>query len=128
MQTNPLEQVLEEYSKTRSELGITLRDGSYIKGMVKDYDGYVILLDGVPDTIVYRHSILKLAAAGAGPQRRTAPAPEKRVTPPRKEPSGRPSKPRPENPPVKEPAASQGGLGVMGEAMLRWLERQKGGE
>jgi len=141
MLVNPLEQTLEQYMRDRSELGITLRDGSFIKGKVKDYDGYVILIEGSPDTVVYRHSVLKLAEAGAAmPERQTRPerqarperparpqAPDRQPRPARVQPP-RVQQKRPEKPVHSGQNESHDGMGTMGEAMMKWLKSQKGGE
>ena len=125
MHVNALDQMLEEYQGGQTDVSITLRDGTVVSGKVKDFDGYVVLLTGGPEQMLYRHSILKLSKAGVVERER--PAPRTRPTPAPRKPQPRP-RPERERQPAKAPAAKAEGFGTLGDAMQKWLESQKSGE
>ncbi len=122
MHVNAIDQMLEEYQGGQTDVSITLRDGTVVQGKVKDFDGYVVLMAGGPEQMLYRHSILKLAKAGE--VQRERPAPRPRPEPARKQ----PPKPRPERQPAKAAQPKSEGFGTLGEAMQKWLESQKSSE
>jgi RNA chaperone Hfq len=125
MHVNALDQMLEEYNDGHTDVSFTLRDGTIVKGRVKDFDGYVILLTGEPEQILYRHSILKLSKA-APAMREKPTARLTRPVEPKKRVETRPRpRPKAEKPPVTPPAAKSEGFGTLGEAMQKWLESQK---
>ncbi len=134
--------MLEEYAGSKAEIGITLKDATLVKGYVKSFDGYVILMEGEPGELVYRHSILKLSSSAVAVQPQPAPAfrrPEapsampratmerkfQRPTEPRRK---LPPRPRPERQPESKREEKPGQLGTLGEEMMKWLKSQKGNE
>jgi RNA chaperone Hfq len=121
MQNNLVDQALEKHFQERSVVNITLRDNTTLQGRVKDYDAYVVLLDTRPDTVVYRHSVLKLEGEVHHKEIRPEPrAKEKRISRPPVRPSVKPV-------PKEEPAPSQSGFNPMAKELLKWLDSQKGG-
>ncbi|MBI5696709.1 MAG: RNA chaperone Hfq [Nitrospirae bacterium] len=147
MRTNQFDTALDELAAGKKDTSLTLKDGTTLTGRIKEFDGYVIVLEGEPMRMVYRHSILKLSEAVARKAERPAPRPaERQAQPqrpadrPRTAPSPRPRQDRPprERRPEQErrpaqPARMESpepptGSGTMGEAMLKWLKSQKGGE
>jgi len=143
MQTNLLDDVLERHLNDGSPVYLTLKDNTALKGAVKDYDSYVVMLGGERDSVVYRHSILKAADAAAHkvePKKEVRPpAPVQRAAPPRPAPQSRPQQerpPRPKRPPVRPtnvpqperaPEAQAPAMNPMAEKMAEWLKKQKGG-
>ena len=137
MQENALDRMLEKYAGNKAEIGITLKDATFLKGTVKSFDGYVILMEGEPGELIYRHSILKLSSpAAARPQpapaagRPEAPAMMERKfqrpeTAPRR---SAPARLRPERQPESKREEKPGHLGTLGEEMMKWLKSQKGNE
>jgi len=128
MNVNALDIALEEYLGKNTEVSVTLRDSAMCRGRIKDFDGYVILLSGEPDLILYRHSVLKLTEAVAP---RVHERVQEKVFQPRRQPP--PSKPPRKRPageqaarPPREQAEKPGQMGTLGEAMQKWLESQKG--
>ncbi|HLB25615.1 MAG TPA: RNA chaperone Hfq [Nitrospirota bacterium] len=128
MNVNALDIALEEYLGKNTEVSVTLRDSAMVRGRIKDFDGYVILLSGEPDLILYRHSVLKLTEAVAP---RVHERVQEKVFQPRRQPP--PSKPPRKRPageqaarPPREQAEKPGQMGTLGEAMQKWLESQKG--
>ena len=137
MQENALDRMLEEYAGNKAEIGITLKDATFLKGTVKSFDGYVILMEGEPGELIYRHSILKLSSPAAHLQPvQTAARPEApRAIAERKfqRPSAAPRRkapprPRPERQPESSREEKPGHLGTLGEEMMKWLKSQKGNE
>lgn len=131
MNVNALDIALEEYLGKNTEVSVTLRDSAMCRGRIKDFDGYVILLSGEPDLILYRHSVLKLTEAVA--PRVHERVQEKVFQPRRQQPQQPPSKPPRKRPageqaarPPREQAEKPGQMGTLGEAMQKWLESQKG--
>jgi RNA chaperone Hfq len=130
MNINALDSALEGFIQGGREVSITLRDNSTVSGKVKSFDAYVILLAGGQDTMVYRHSILKLTEKLAEmpkpehkPRTEERPAPHAKPSPP---PRKRPARVSAE--PAQQPreAASDKPLGTLGEAMQKWLKSQQG--
>ena len=138
MQENSLDRMLEEYAGKKAEVAITLKDATFIKGIVKSFDGYVVLMEGEPGELIYRHSILKLSSpAAAQPQpTQAAVRPEDaRAATERKfqRPAAAlwrkaPQRPRPERQPESKREEKPGHLGTLGEEMMKWLKSQKGNE
>lgn len=139
MHVNAIDQALEGYASDKTEVELTLKDGSVVRGVIKNFDGYVIFTDGGGSQMVYRHSLLKIAPAMAArvPDAQAQPAErprrerfqtkpdDRRNVQPQK--SNRPPKPRPqERRPQPQPQEESGHMGTMGEAMLEWLKSQKG--
>ena len=138
MQENSLDRMLEEYAGNKAEIGITLKDATFIKGIVKSFDGYVVLMEGEPGELIYRHSILKLSSpAAAQPQPAQAAvrpeaaraATERKFQRPAAAPRRKaPQRPRPERQPESKREEKPGHLGTLGEEMMKWLKSQKGNE
>jgi len=133
MNNNALDIVLEDFAAKGIEAAVTLRDGASLFGRIKRYDGYVILLEGNPEVMVYRHSILKFSektaeAVKPAPKPAEQPARPRRPSEPRRQ-SSAPRRQPPRSAPVsarEEPAKEPGSLSPMGEAMLKWLKSQQG--
>ena len=132
MQSNTLDELLEDFYKAGNDVSITLRDNTVVQGRVNNFDGYIILLTGEPEQLIYRHSILKVTAAIPASQPREArePRPRRQAAQPQ---PGRQPRPRPERQPAREPKAREEKakpehIGTMGEEMLKWLKSQKGNE
>lgn len=119
MHANALDQMLAEYQDGLADVSFTLRDGTVLQGRVKDFDGYVVLLTGEPEQVLYRHSILKFTKAVPVEKTKASVRPA-RPTEPRKRPM-----PKAEKQPVKPAPAKSEGFGTLGEAMQKWLESQK---
>ena len=138
MQENSLDRMLEEYAGKKAEVAITLKDATFIKGIVKSFDGYVVLMEGEPGELIYRHSILKLSSpAAAQPQPAQAAvrpeaaraATERKFQRPAAAPRRKaPQRPRPERQPESKREEKPGHLGTLGEEMMKWLKSQKGNE
>ena len=138
MQENALDRMLEECAEKKAEIGITLKDATFIKGIVKSFDGYVVLMEGEPGELIYRHSILKLSSpAAAQPQPTQAAvrpeaaraATERKFQRPAAAPRRKaPQRPRPERQPESKREEKPGHLGTLGEEMMKWLKSQKGNE
>lgn len=141
MHVNAIDQALEGYVSDKTEVEVTLKDGSFVRGRIKNFDGYVIFFDGDNGQMVYRHSLLKIAPAMAArvseaqaqPQpadrqrreRFQAKPDDRRNVQPQK--SNRPPKPKPqERRPQPQAQEDTGRIGSMGEAMQKWLQSQKG--
>ena len=140
MQGNAIAQALEGYASDKTEVEVTLKDGSVVRGRIRNFDGYVIFLDGGSGQMLYRHSLLKIApaaaarvseAAQAQPAERTrrerfqVKPDDRRSAQPQK--SNRPQKPKPqERRPQVDAQEDTGRIGSMGEAMQKWLQSQKG--
>ena len=141
MQGNAIDQVLEGYATDKTEVEATLKDGSVVRGRIKNFDGYVIFMDGGAGQMVYRHSLLKIALAKAAsvseplaqPQSIGKPGrerfqvkPDARQNIPQQK-SNRQPRPKPqERRPQVEAQEDTSRIGSMGEAMQKWLQSQKG--
>jgi len=138
MYANLLDEMLSEQCLKDPGIGITLKDGTALYGKIKDFDSYVIILDGNPETVIYRHSILKLSASvpkpaaarepapvrAAPPVRETAPVRERTPRRPQQRPANRPD---PRHAHESVPQDKTGQFNPMAEAMQKWLKSQKGG-
>jgi RNA chaperone Hfq len=141
MQGNAIDQALEGYASDRTEVEATLKDGSVVRGWIKNFDGYVIFMDGGSGQMIYRHSLLKISPAKAAiaselqaqPQDADKPRhdrfqikPEARQNA-RQQKSNRPPRPKPqERKPQVAAQEDTSRIGSMGEAMQKWLQSQKG--
>lgn len=141
MQGNAIDQALEGYATDKTEVEATLKDGSVVRGKIKNFDGYVVFMDGGNGQMLYRHSLLKIAPAKAESVSEAQPQ-TKPVEKPRRErfqarpdarqnaqqqKSTRPPRPKPqERRPQVEAQEDTGRIGSMGEAMQKWLQSQKG--
>jgi len=137
MQGNAIDQALEGYASDKTEVEVTLKDGSAVRGRIRNFDGYVIFFDGDAGPMLYRHSLLKIAPAKAA-RVTEAQAQPKPIEKPRRErfqvkpdaqqqKGSRPPRPKPQE--RRPQVASQedtGRIGSMGEAMQKWLQSQKG--
>jgi len=138
MQGNAIDQALEGYASGKTEVEVTLKDGSVIRGKIMNFDGYVIFFDGGSGPMIYRHSLLKIAPAKAA---RVSEAQAQPVEKPRRErfqvkpearqnaqqqKSNRPPRPKPQEHKTQATQEDTGRIGSMGEAMQKWLQSQKG--
>jgi RNA chaperone Hfq len=143
MHVNAIDQALEGYASDKTEVEVTLKDGSVVRGRIKNFDGYVIFFNGGSGQMVYRHSLLKIAPATAARVSETQARPQpQQIDRPRRErfqtkpddrrnvqpqKSSRPPRPKPqERKPQPQAKEESGHMGTMGEAMLEWLKSQKG--
>jgi len=151
MQNNVIDLFLETSASEKKQIYITLRDNTVVAGIVGQFDGYSVFLDGEPGKMLYRHSILKLSDIpapsknvergprinDARPQRevreqkpredRPRPQQERRPAPrPQRKPVDKRPDRRPE--PVQTEEKSSDGLGIMADAMQKWLNSRKGDE
>jgi len=137
MQPNLLDQTLERHINDHTVVSITLRDRTTVKGRVKDFDAHVILLEGEPEALVYRHSVLKLGSEVAQPvqaERKPEPRPRRAVEP-RPQEQRKPARPRrdtrPPRPSAPEPRQSSEkeaeAFNPMSDIMQKWLKSQQGG-
>jgi sRNA-binding regulator protein Hfq len=141
MQTNLIDAELEKHFNNNSPVYLTLRDNTILKGAVKDYDAYVVILAGDKDSVVYRHSILKVADSPVHRpvyKNEARPAPVPRPAASRSEAQTRPQgdrPPRPKKPPVRPAPArapeiapeAQAPMNPLADEMMKWLKSQKGG-
>lgn len=143
MHVNAIDQALEGYASDKTEVEVTLKDGSVVRGRIMNFDGYVIFTDGGSGQMLYRHSLLKIAPAKAAhvseplaqpqpqsigkPRReRFQVKPDARQNVPQQK-INRPPKPKPqERRPQVDAQEDTGRIGSMGEAMQKWLQSQKG--
>lgn len=125
MSDNLTDRALEGFHNSGGEAAFLLRDGGRITGKVVDFDGYIVIVSGAPDRLVYRHSILKLVPARAA-QKVEAQRPE---TQKRRAEAPKPRRaPRRETPSAPRAASSEPGFtNPMADAMQKWLKSQKGG-
>jgi RNA chaperone Hfq len=65
MHVNAIDQALEGYASDKTEVEVTLKDGSVVRGRIMNFDGYVVFFDGGSGQMLYRHSLLKIAPAAA---------------------------------------------------------------
>jgi sRNA-binding regulator protein Hfq len=138
MHANALDQMLEECLGNGKPISITLRDNSIIHGKIKNFDGYVIMLEDGPDTVIYRHSVLKLAEyrpEAARPQvaefHQEQPDRASRMAGKNFRPQPhqqKKSRPRPDEQQSRTSQERPGEVSVLGEEMLKWLKSQKGNE
>lgn len=149
MQTNLIDNTIKEYIDSGTEAGLSLHDGSVVKGRITDFDGYVVIVGSDIPAMVYRHSILKISDASSlmdkkspaapRPARTDKPAPGKSGPQPARQdrpaprqkpaPKQRTDK-RPPRPAPHEKAAPSGDdfANPMAEKLANWLKSQKGGE
>jgi sRNA-binding regulator protein Hfq len=149
MQTNLIDNTIRQYIDSGAEAGISLHDGSVVKGRITDFDGYVVIVGSEVPAMVYRHSILKISDASSltdkrppavpRPARTEKPGPGKSGTQPARQdrpvhrqkpaPKQRTDK-RPPRPAPQEKAAPSGDdfANPMAEKLANWLKSQKGGE
>ncbi len=131
MTDNLTDMALEGFHRSGEEAAFLLHDGVRMTGKVVDFDGYIVVMSGTPDYVLYRHSILKLEPAHAaarakteitqGQKRRAQTQPKSKAPAPRRR------TPRPETP-APAPASSESGFSnPMADAMQKWLKSQKGG-
>ncbi|MHB8172857.1 MAG: RNA chaperone Hfq [Nitrospirota bacterium] len=133
MNSNPFDEALENFHSKDTEAALVLKDGSQLRGRIKRFDGYVVFLENGAETMVYRHSILKLSdAAQERAEIQPAPRPEPRKTPAptssRKPPVRQKRPPRREPPQAVQQKEPAGSLSRMGEELQKWLKNQKGNE
>ena len=139
MLDNAIDQALEGYASDKTEVEVTLKDGSIVRGTIKNFDGYVMFMDGGNSQMVYRHSLLKIGQAKAASisEVQAQPAerprterfqarPDTRHNPPQMK-NNRPPRPKPqERRPQAQPQEDSGHMGSMGDVMREWLKNQKG--
>jgi sRNA-binding regulator protein Hfq len=100
MSANLIDNNLKIAVEQSKPVKMTLRDGSVVSLKVKEFDGYVVLVEGKPDYLLYRHSILDIdAGLTHGPRRDARQVSKKDAAPPR--PSAKPRQP---GKPRSEPA------------------------
>jgi len=128
MANNLIDQSLK-FSKEQSvPVKIALRDGRTVAIRVKDFDGYVVLVAGEPDYLLYRHSIFNVDG-GAG-HRPAKARPERK---PKPKTTGKPRR-KPHTPDKTEKRPSlknkegQSFANPMADQIKKWLDSQKDGE
>lgn len=130
METNLLDRMLASYRDQRTAVTVSLQNKVRLTGAIRDFDSYVIILEGPKNEIIYRHAVSSIAPAGAAvrsaapPQRKEAVLPAPRTeaaAPAQKTPRQKGQRPAP-----KAPASPDAGLNSgMREGLLRWMQEQK---
>ncbi len=58
--TNIQDQFLQELQEKQTFVTVTLTDGSHLKGTVKTFDTFTLLLEGEKQHLIYKHAVCKL--------------------------------------------------------------------
>jgi len=131
MSNNLIDQSLK-FSKEQSvPVKISLRTGETVSLRVKDFDGYVVLVGGEPDYLLYRHSILDVdGGAGHRPARKDAGRKEGQRPPdrPKKPQSKAPRKSGAGTKTVPQGKDKESFANPMADQMKKWLDSRKDSE
>ncbi len=58
--TSIQDQFLQELQQNQTFVTVTLTDGSHLKGTVKTFDTFTLLLEGEKQHLIYKHAVCKL--------------------------------------------------------------------
>jgi len=132
MPNNLIDQTLIFSKEQSTPVRMSLRNGETVSVRIKDFDGYVVLVEGEPDYLLYRHSISNVdGGTGHRPSRqskpsrqaqgrKTGPAPKAAVK------KRAPKKAAPE--PSQQNREGQSFANPMADQLKKWLDSKKDGE
>ena len=127
METNLLDRMLDTYLTRQTSVTVTLRNKIRVSGRIKSFDSYVIVIDGHKQEILYRHAVTCLSPLPQEDHKRqpvtSKPAAVKTAPP---KPANSPSRqPRPMQPQVPSPSATESLNNSMKDGLLKWMQEQK---
>ena len=132
METNLLDRMLATYLTGRTSVTVTLRNKIRVSGRIRAFDGYIIIMDGHKQEILYRHAVTCLSPLLQEEHKRrppvtSRPAPAK--TTPTRPVMSAPRQPAQTQHQTSAPSPSvieaEGLNTSMKDGLLKWMQEQK---